>query len=318
MGRALALSGQQLKPNIKPDDRGCDEVNKFLGNKAAILLFILPALLLYTVMVFYPILQTFIRSMYEWDGLTEGTFIWFDNYKALFQDSLFYTSVYNGLIFAAIITVTQIGIGSILAFAIADAKFKGRKILRISFFIPVVLSITVVCQLWMSIYNGEYGLINKVFEMLGLEYRQDWLTSSKTAIIAIAFVNAWQYMGYHFALLLAGAKSVPEQYMEAARIDGATKLQAIMKINIPMMAETYKFCLVFAVTGGLNAFANMYIMTSGGPGTSTYTLTYLMYRSAFRVGEFGYGSAAAAILVIECLIATLIINRLIARERISY
>lgn len=293
-------------------------MNKFLGNKTAILLFIMPALLLYTVMVFYPIAQTFFRSMYEWDGLSEGTFIWFDNYSRLFQDSLFFTSVYNGLIFAVIITITQIGIGSILAFAVADTKFKGRKILRISFFIPVVLSITVVCQLWLSIYNGEYGLINKVFELLGLEYKQDWLSSSKSAIIAIAFVNAWQYMGYHFALLLAGVKSVPEQYMEAARIDGATKLQAILKINIPMMAESYKFCLVFAITGGLNAFANMFIMTSGGPGTSTYTLTYLMYRSAFRVGEFGYGSAAAAVLVIECLIATLIINRLIARERISY
>ncbi|MDQ0194041.1 carbohydrate ABC transporter permease [Paenibacillus wynnii] len=293
-------------------------MRKYLGNKTAIAIFTLPALLLYTIMVFYPIMQTFFRSMFEWDGLSAGTFIWFDNYKELLNDSVFHTAIYNGLIFAAIITVTQIGIGSILAFAVSDVSFKGRKILRISFFIPVVLSITVVCQLWLSIYNSEYGLMNKLFDMLGIQYHQDWLSSGKSAIVAIAFVNAWQYMGYHFALLLAGAKSVPEQYMEAARIDGATKLQAIVKITIPMMAETYKFCMVFAVTGGLNAFANMYIMTSGGPGTSTYTLTYLMYRSAFRVGEFGYGSAAAAVLVIECLLATLIINRLVARERISY
>ncbi|MCL6601598.1 MAG: sugar ABC transporter permease [Paenibacillus sp.] len=293
-------------------------MKKYLGNKTAIALFTLPALLLYTIMVFYPISQTFFRSMFEWDGLSAGTFIWFDNYKELLSDSVFHTSILNGLIFAAIITVTQIGIGSILAFAVSDTSFKGRKILRISFFIPVVLSITVVCQLWLSIYNSEYGLMNKLFDVLGIQYHQDWLSSGKSAIVAIAFVNAWQYMGYHFALLLAGAKSVPEQYMEAARIDGATKLQAIVKITIPMMAETYKFCLVFAVTGGLNAFANMYIMTSGGPGTSTYTLTYLMYRSAFRIGEFGYGSAAAAVLVIECLLATIIINRLVARERISY
>ncbi|WP_019914657.1 carbohydrate ABC transporter permease [Paenibacillus sp. HW567] len=293
-------------------------MRKFLGNKTAIAIFTLPALLLYTIMVFYPIMQTFFRSLYEWDGLTAGTFIWFDNYKNLFTDSVFYTSLYNGLIFAAIITITQIGIASILAFVIADGAVKGRRLLRISYFIPVVLSITVVCQLWLSIYNGQYGLMNKLFEILGINYQQDWLSSSKSAIFAVAFVNAWQYMGYHFALLLAGVRSVPEQYMEAARIDGATKLQAIRKIMIPMMAETYKFCLVFAVTGGLNAFANMYIMTGGGPGTSTYTLTYLMYRSAFRVGEFGYGSAAAAMLVIECLLATLIINRLVARERITY
>ncbi|MBO2943326.1 sugar ABC transporter permease [Paenibacillus sp. F411] len=293
-------------------------MNKFLGNKTAILLFISPALLLFTVLVFWPILQVFYRSLFEWDGLTEGTFIFLDNYKRMFEDSLFYTSLYNGLIFALILTVLQISIGTVLALTISDGLIKGRKLLRISFFIPVVLSITVVCQLWLAIYNGEYGLINKIFEALGLSYRQDWLSNSKTAIFAIAMVNAWQYMGYHFALLLAAARSIPEQYMEAAKIDGAERWTAHWKITIPLMAETYKFCLVLAITGGLNAFANMYIMTGGGPGTSTYTLTYMMYRSAFRVGEFGYGSASAAFLVIECLIVTFAINRLVARERIVY
>ncbi|MFI2857368.1 carbohydrate ABC transporter permease [Paenibacillus sp. JSM ZJ436] len=293
-------------------------MNKFLGNKTAILLFISPALLLFTVLVFWPILQVFYRSLFEWDGLTEGTFIFLDNYKRMFEDTLFYTSLYNGLIFALILTVLQISIGTVLALTISDGLIKGRKLLRISFFIPVVLSITVVCQLWLAIYNGEYGLINKIFEALGLSYRQDWLSNSKTAIFAIAMVNAWQYMGYHFALLLAAARSIPEQYMEAAKIDGAERWTAHWKITIPLMAETYKFCLVLAITGGLNAFANMYIMTGGGPGTSTYTLTYMMYRSAFRVGEFGYGSASAAFLVIECLIVTFAINRLVARERIVY
>ena len=292
-------------------------MSKYLGNKAAILLFTLPALLLYTVVVFYPILQTFYRSMFDWDGLSEGTFIFLDNYIRLLNDDIFYTSLYNGLVFAVILAVVQIGIGTILAFAVAEG-FKGSKLLRISYFLPVVLSITVVCQLWLAMYNSEYGLINKIFEVLGLSYRQDWLSDRKSAIFAIAFVNAWQYMGYQFALILAAVKSIPEQYLEAARIDGATKWKAHLKITIPMLAETYKFCLVLAITGGLNAFANMFIMTGGGPGNSTYTLTYLMYRSAFRVGEFGYGSAAAAFLVIECLIVTLAINRLIARERITF
>jgi raffinose/stachyose/melibiose transport system permease protein len=293
-------------------------MKRFLGNRLAISIFIVPTLLLYTVIVFYPIVQVFFRSLFEWDGLTEGTFIFLDNYTRLFQDHIFYTSLYNGLVFAAILAVLQLGIGTILALTIANASFRGKKILRISFFIPVVLSITVVCQLWLAMYNSEYGLFNKIFEAMGLSYRQDWLTNKNTAIYAIALVNAWQFMGYQFALLLAGAKSVPEQYLEAARIDGAEGWKAHWKITIPLMSETYKYCLVLAVTGGLNAFANMFIMTGGGPGTTTYTLTYLMYRSAFRVGEFGYGSASAAILVIECLIVTLAINRLIARERITY
>lgn len=293
-------------------------MKKYYNNKIAICIFALPALLLFTVIVFYPLVQTVIRSFYDWDGLTTPTFIFLDNYTRLFQDELFYTSLKNGIIFAALLVVFQIGIGTILALAVSDMSIKGRKFLRISYFIPVVLSITVVCQLWLSIYNGEFGMLNKIFEMLGLQYRQDWLSSETSSIVAIAFVNAWQYTGYHFALLFAGIKSIPEHYFEAARIDGASKMQAHRKITIPLLAENYRFCLVLAVTGGLNAFANMFIMTSGGPGTSTYTLTYMTYRSAFRVNEFGYGCASATILVLQCLLATIIINKFIAKERIVY
>jgi raffinose/stachyose/melibiose transport system permease protein len=250
--------------------------------------------------------------------LSAGTFIGLKNYTRLFHDRIFWVSFKNGLIFAAVLVVFQIGLGTLLALLVSDAAVKGRKFLRISYFIPVVLSVTVVCQLWLSVYNGQYGLINKLFELLGLSYRQDWLSSEKTAIIAIALVNAWQFMGYHFALLLAAVKSVPEQYMEAARIDGASKFRAHMAVTLPLLAETYKFCLVLAITGGLNAFAQMLIMTNGGPGTTTYTLTFLMYRSAFRVGEFGYGCASAAVLVLECLLVTLAINKFVAREKITY
>lgn len=293
-------------------------MKKYYSNKLAICLFALPALLLFTVVVFYPLAQTIIKSFYSWDGLTAPKFIFLENYTRLFKDDLFYTSVKNGLIFAIVITVIQIGIGTILAISVADMAIKGRKILRVSYFIPVVLSITVVCQLWLSIYDGQFGMLNKIFEMFGLEYKQNWLGSETKSIFAIAVVNAWQYTGYHFALLFAAIKSIPEQYFEAARIDGASKWYAHRKITIPLLAETYRFCLVLSVTGGLNAFANMMIMTNGGPGTSTYTLTFMTYRSAFRVGEFGYGCASATMLVIECLIATVIINKFVAKERIIY
>lgn len=96
-----------------------------------------------------------------------------------------YTSLYNGLIFAAVLVVLQIGIGTVLALTIAGTAVKGKKFLRISYFIPVVLSVTVVFQLWLAMYNGEYGLINKVFEALGLSYRQDWLSDGRTAIYAL-------------------------------------------------------------------------------------------------------------------------------------
>lgn len=265
-------------------------------------------------MIFIPILQVFWHSFFEWDGLSEGIFIGFDNYIRLFDDKAFFIANKNGFIFAAIITVLQIVLATFFAIAVANAKIKGRKFFRIAYFIPVVLSVTVVCQLWLSIYNADSGLLNKFFEAIGSTYRQNWLTDRNNAIIAIAVVNAWQWMGYVFALILAGIKSIPSSYYEAAQIDGANDFKAHTKITIPLLSETYKFCFILSVTGGIKAFTEMFIMTGGGPGNSTYTLTYLMYSSAFKSGEFGYGLAAASVLVLQCLIAIIVIGKLFKKD----
>lgn len=293
-------------------------MQSFFSNKKAIAIFVLPSLLLFTIIVFYPLIQIFIKSFYDWNGLSKGTFIGLENYIRLFGDTTFRISIKNGLIFAAFLTIYQIGLGTVLAFAASNIKTKAGGFFRIVYFLPVVLSVTVVCQLWLSVFNSEYGLLNKLFEIIGTTFSQDWLSDRDNAIYVVAFVNAWHYLGYQFALILAGIKSIPGHYYEAAQIDGASPLQAHLKITVPMLSETYRFCLVLAITGGLNAFTQMFIMTGGGPGTSTYSLTYMMYSSAFRAGEYGYGMAAASFLVIECLIATIVINKLIAKEKIVY
>lgn len=290
-------------------------MKRFFGNKLAITIFTLPAMLLFTVMVFFPIVQVFQKSFYDWNGLSAGTFIGFDNFIRLFDDSVFKVANKNGFLFAAIITVFQMTMATILALAVSNARTKGRNFFRVAYFIPVVLSVTVVCQLWLSIYNADTGLLNQFFERIGSDYRQNWLTDSNKVIFAIAFVNAWQWMGYQFALILAGIKSIPQSYYEAAQIDGCSPMKAHTKVTIPLLKETYKFCLVISVTGGIKAFTEMFIMTSGGPGTSAYTLTYMMYSSAFRAQEFGYGLAAAAVLVLECLMAILVINFIFKAEK---
>jgi raffinose/stachyose/melibiose transport system permease protein len=290
----------------------------YISNKWAIAVFALPALLLYTLVVSYPVVQSLYRSFFDWDGLGTGTFSGLHNYVLLFQDPLLITSLKNGALFALVLVVFQIGLGTILALVCADVKVKGRKILKVGYFIPVVLSVTVVCQLWIAIYDPTNGLINKLFELLGISYRQNWLTSPTVSIIAIAFVNAWQYMGYQFSLLYAGVKSIPEQYMEAAIIDGCTKWMAHRKITIPLMMETYKFCFIVAITSGIGAFVQMLIMTSGGPGTTNYTLTYMIYRYAFNQFEYGYACAISIFLVAISLLATVIINRVFGKESITY
>lgn len=215
-------------------------------------------------------------------------------------------------------TCYQIPIATLLAFAVKSVSKGEKKFFRIAYYIPAVLSVTVVCQLWVAIYDADYGLINKIFEALGLAYRQNWLSGNDTAIRAIAFVGTWQYAGYQFILLLSAANSVPNDYFEAALLDGCSKPKAHMRITIPLMQEAYKYCLIIAITGGLNSFAVMNIMTGGGPGTASYTLTYLMYRSAFVVNKYGYGCAAAVLLVVQSLIVSFCVNKFIAREQIIY
>jgi len=294
-------------------------MRSFKNNPMATSLFVLPAILTFSAIVTYPLISTLLKSFYEWDGITEGTFIGLDNFTRLFHDDLFYTSLRNGIIFAVILTLFQLGLGTIMALTILNSKTFGRNALRRAYFIPVVLSVTVVCQLWLSMYNPEYGLFNKLFAFAGLPYQQDWLSSmGVTSIIAVTMVASWQSMGYQMALIYAGAKSIPEHFYEAAKIDGATTLQTHMKITIPLLAETYKICLIFCINAGLNAFAHMQIMTKGGPGTSTYSLTYMMTRAAFRLDEYGYGCAIAVILVLQCLLVTLLINKFVARERLTY
>ena len=292
-------------------------MKKYLGNKRVIIFLIAPTMILISVMVLYPMLVLVVHSFTEWDGLNPATFNGISNYIKLFKDPIFYTGLKNGLIFAGLQALIQIPLATLLAFAVKHSGRIEKKFFRISYYIPAVLSITVVSQLWLSMYNADNGLINKLFELLGISYRQNWLGDEHWAI-AITMVNIWQFTGYQFILLLSAVNSIPDHYFEAARIDGCTKAQAHIKITIPLMQETYKYCLIIAITGGLNAFASMNIMTGGGPGTSTYTLTYLMYRSAFKIGNYGYGCTSAVMLVVQCLIVSIIINRLVARERIVY
>lgn len=286
--------------------------------RLAVLVFTVPTLLFFTVMVVYPIIQTFQKSFFDWNGLTAPVYIGADNYTRLWEDDDFWVSLKNGFIFAFVLVIYQIGLGTVLAIAMSSKTLRGRKFFRTSYFIPVVLSGVVVSQLWIAIYNADGGLLNSLFSLFGFNYQQAWLSGEHTSIWAIAFTNAWQNMGVHLVLIYAAIKSIPEHLYEAATLDGASFWKTHTRITIPLLGETYKFCLVIAITGGLNAFQNMFVMTNGGPGNISYTFTFMMYKAAFRSGEYGYGSAAAAVLVIQCLIMTILINKLIAREKISY
>ena len=286
-------------------------------NRPATILFAAPALLVVGGLILYPLLQVFYYGFFEWDGLSDATFIGFENYREMVGDSLFWRSFTNGFRVFGFVVIYQLGIATFLAVGLTGKPI-GRGLLRRSFFIPVVLSVTVVSQLWMSIYNPEYGLLNQLAETLGLAWSQEWVARTDTAIWAVTLSNAWHYLGIHFVLIYAGIESIPRDLYDSATIDGAGGTQKFWRITLPLLQETYRFCLIFAVTGGLRLFAESFIMTGGGPGTASYTLTFLVYRSAFRVNEYGYGNAVAVILIIQALLFTYLIMKTVAREQITY
>jgi raffinose/stachyose/melibiose transport system permease protein len=286
-------------------------MQKTIQRKRDILVFTLPALLLFTGVVLIPIISTFYHSMCQWDGLTTPQFNGVDNYIRLFQDPLFHTSMKNVLLYTLVLASYQILISSLFAFLLSLKWVRGRRFMRTTLFFPVVLSVTVVCQLWSSVFNGQHGLLNKLLETMGSSYQQAWLSNSATAIFIVAFVDSWQYMGYYLLIIYTAMQSVSKSLYEAADIDGATPMRQFRSITLPLLRDTYSLCLTLTITGGLKAFQNMYIMIGGGPGTATYTLTYLMYRSAFRINQFGYGCASATILILMCLAVTILVNKLL-------
>ena len=175
-------------------------MKKYMGNKLAIFLFVLPALAIFIAFDFIPIVQVFTYSFTNWNGLTTPNFTGLENYIDLFKDRVFSTANRNQLIFALVITVYQMLFATVFAITISDKKMKGRKFLRVAYFIPVILSVTVVCQLWSAILSGD-GLLNQLVRIANSDFKQNWLGDRYKAIYVIAFVNAWQWMGYQFLLL---------------------------------------------------------------------------------------------------------------------
>ncbi|MFH1879939.1 MAG: sugar ABC transporter permease, partial [Bacillota bacterium] len=166
-------------------------MKKYLSNPLAIAVFITPALLLFGIFVLFPILQVFYFSFFDWDGVNTAVFTGFAIYGKLFSASVFSVANLNGFKFAAVITAYQLFFATLFAIAVSDKRMRFRKLFRTAYFIPVVLSVTVVCQLWASILDPDNGLLNALMRALGVDFQQNFLGKRYQAIYVIAFVNAW-------------------------------------------------------------------------------------------------------------------------------
>ncbi|HEY5586232.1 MAG TPA: sugar ABC transporter permease [Ruminiclostridium sp.] len=291
-------------------------MEKLLSDKKAIAFFVLPALLLFLLVVYYSVVQSGYYSLLSWDGIGKASFVGLKNYVNLFVNNTdgFTRAIYNSIILAVLTVGIQLPLA--LFFAIVLAKhIKGETFFRTAFFIPVTISTTVIGQLWLKIYHPSYGMLNVLLDSLGLNsLSRGWLGNTSTALIACFVPIVWQYVGYHMLLLYTSIKSIPDELFEAAYTDGATNLQIAFKIIIPLIRPMLQVCTVFSVVGSLKVFDLIYVLTNGGPAHASEVPSTLMFNTIFFRNQYGYGSAMSIFIFIECLVFTVIIQKFMKRE----
>lgn len=291
-------------------------MKKLYSNKLTIILFLAPALLLFVGILVAPIFMSGFYSFFKWNGMGPKTFLGFDNYKELFTSTNigFMKAFRNTLILAGLSVFLQLPLALFIALILGSGRKGERGFLSI-YFLPVLISTVVIGQLWLKIYNPDYGILNVALTKLGFEnLTRIWLGDTKTALWAAFVPTLWQYVGYHMLLLYAGIKSVPPEYREAAMIDGASEGQVNRYIVLPYIKPIMKISTIFAVTGSFKSFDLIYVLTNGGPLHSTEVPSTLMISMLFGRNRYGMGSTIATILILLCFASALLIG-LVFRDK---
>ncbi len=294
-------------------------MNKFYSNKLAIFIFAFPTLLLFSAFVIYPLIPEAIISFQNNDGFKNMGYVGFENYISVLRDMTFWRSNLNTFIIVIISIFLGLPISLLLALIMDRQSESVKRFFKASSVFPAVLSVTVIAQMWVAIYEPQWGLINSVLRAIGLNNMAlAWLSDERTVVLAITIAFLWQYIGLNALLFYTGIKAIPKTYYEASVIDGAGFFKTSIKITIPLLQDVTKYLLVLSTLGCMSQFAHVRIMTAGGPGDVSRTVIYELFYKAFSASDFGQGCSIAMIFVLECLVITLLINKFVAREKIEF
>lgn len=265
---------------------------------------LIPALVILGIFVFYPIVAAAYMSLSSWDGFNpEMPFVGLDNYLNLAKNPEFWNSLTVTVIYAAGVSVLSVLTGLVFAILL-DAPIRGRGIYRTIYFLPVVTSSVAVSIVWKYMLDDS-GLVNNWLGHLGIT-GPDWLQNRWIALAALTLLTVWKNLGFNIVLYLTALQGLPRSVFEAAEIDGANKLQQIRFMTVPLLRPMTFFVVVQALINSFQAFDLVYVFTEGGPRGGTDVLGMMMYRQAFRLGNFGYGTAISLVTLVLVLVVTLV------------
>jgi raffinose/stachyose/melibiose transport system permease protein len=276
----------------------------------SVLLFMLPAFLLYGMFFLVPFVRTLYGSLFDWNGIGTATFIGLQNYVQLAHDDLFITGIGRVALWAALAVLFKVGIALVLA-AMLRVPIAGSRFLTGAFFVPVVISSAAISLLFTLLYDSDVGLINLALRSVGLGFlARNWLGEQSTALLAVIAVPIWHTIGYFFVILLAAMQNISPEMYEAAKIDGANARITFFRITVPSVWPVLQICIVLAITAALKSFDYVFVMTKGGPGTATEVPATYLYKTIFVSLQVGYGTAMASTIFVIALVSTLAFRRL--------
>lgn len=286
----------------------------YRGQAASVWWFILPAAALYIFVVVVPSIRGGAFAFTDWDGISlDAEFVGFAQFARIFNDPYGIIAVRNTIVIAISVMVIQNLLGLLIALGV-NSHIKSKTVLRVLFFAPVVITSIAVSFLWQNLFAPAGG-INTMLSAIGLgDFTQSWLGDPTVAIVSIIIVVVWQNVGYSMVIFLAGLQGVPEEVLEAASIDGAGPIRRFWSVVRPMLAPAITINLMLSLIGGLKLFDQVFILTKGGPGGATNTISTLIYQNAFLLQKFGYGSALAVLLTIFVAIAAFVQYRMLSRQ----
>lgn len=304
-------TGPGAAPGLRRTTRSATRTRPIVG-----IGFVTPALILLLVFFFIPVLLCFVLAFTNVKLISPDPigFVGFDNFERLFGDPLFWKSLRNTAFFAVVVVPVQSAFALLLAILV-NGQARGTNFFRTMYFVPVVTSIVVVSILWRFMYEPE-GLVNNLLQTVTFNVIQgtDWLTNPDTAMPAIMFMSIWQAVGFHMIIWLAGLQTIPHEQYEAAAIDGASKWDQFRYVTWPGLVHTRTFILVTITIAALSLFAQINVMTGGGPLDSTSTVVFMAVRTGYSQLQTAYASAISLVFF-ALVLAVSLIQRYLTRDK---
>ena len=300
-------------PARRPTQSEALQSRRRSNKRLTILLFLLPALLLFAGLVLLPMALGVYTSLFKWNGFgAPSNYIGLGNFARLLEDPVFLGDLKRGLVLVLLSVVVQLPVALGLALLL-NQRLRFRGLYRLIFFAPYVLSEVITGILFTMVLSPTGGLVNRLFEGLGLP-GQTWLSDPDSVLLALFFVTSWKYFGFHMILDLAGRQEIPTDLTEAAMMDGAGTWQIFRNVTLPLLGPTIRISVFLSIIGAIQLFDIVWVLTGGGPIHASETMAVTMFQYGFRRYEVGYASAISVAIFLISLVFALFYQRFVLRR----